>query len=83
MDFSSHPAAQGSIPEIFSEANQWRWLEESGQWPEKFNGAHLVLASGKLVLPKLGFARHLSLYIGFEPKYNSPALLIAPIDESF
>ena len=85
---ASHQAAPGSIPSIsrgkiidVAEAN--KWLEDSGQWPENFNGTHLVLASGKLVLPKLGFARHLSLFMGFQPKYNSPALSIAPVSKSY
>ena len=35
-----------------AEVNQWLWLEESGQWLENVETAHLVLASGKLVLQK-------------------------------
>ena len=35
-----------------AEVNQWRWLEESGQWHENVNRTHLVLVSGKPVLPK-------------------------------
>ena len=61
------PSAPGLIPSIPSipefifrgnkivnvaEGNQWRWLEESGQWLESVDLNHLVLASGKLVLPK-------------------------------
>ena len=59
----SDPAATGlipNIPEIFSvekivdvaEVNQWCCLEESEQWLENVDRAHLVLASGKLVLQK-------------------------------
>ena len=33
-----------------SEVNQWRCLEESGQWLENVDRTHLVLASGKPVL---------------------------------
>ena len=55
------PAAKGlipSIPEVFSnkrivnvaEVNQWRCLEESGQWLENVAQTYLVLASGKLFL---------------------------------
>ena len=33
-----------------AEANQWRCLEESGHWLENVDRAHLVLASGKLVV---------------------------------
>ena len=32
--------------------SQWRWIEESGQWLENIDQTHLVLASGKPVLPK-------------------------------
>ena len=35
-----------------AEVNQWRCLEESGQWLEDVAQTHLVLASGKLVLQK-------------------------------
>ena len=31
---------------------RWCCLKESGQWLENVHGAHLVLASGKLVLQK-------------------------------
>ena len=48
---ASHPAAPGSIPSVaVAEVNQWRWLEESGQWLENVDRTHLGLASGKLVL---------------------------------
>ena len=51
------PAALGLIPSIpqkiaeekivnVAEVNQWRWLEESGQWLENFDQTHKVLASG-------------------------------------
>ena len=57
------PAATGSIPSIpgvfsveiivdVAEVNQWCWLEESEQWLENVDRAHLVLVSGKLVLQK-------------------------------
>ena len=36
----------------FALVNQWRWIEESGQWLENVDQTHLVLASGKLVLQK-------------------------------
>ena len=35
-----------------AEVNQWRWLEESGQWLENVYQSHLVLDSVKPVLPK-------------------------------
>ena len=35
-----------------TEVNQQRWLEESGQWLINVDRTHLVLASGKPVLPK-------------------------------
>ena len=35
-----------------AEVNERRWLEESGQWLENVDQAHLVLASGKPVLQK-------------------------------
>ena len=55
------PAGPGSIhrvPDIFledrivnfAELNQWCCLEESGQWLENVNRAHLELATGKLAL---------------------------------
>ena len=58
------PAAPGSIPNVpqkisqgknvsVSEVNQWRCLEESGQWLENVDRTHLVLGSGKLVLQKV------------------------------
>ena len=57
---ASHPAAPGLIPQknqrkIFNvaEVNQQRWLEERGQWLENVDLTHLVLASGKPVLPKI------------------------------
>ena len=28
-----------------AEVNQWRWLQESGQWLENVDRTHLVLAS--------------------------------------
>ena len=59
---ASHPAALVLFPAFLkffrgkiinvSEVNQWRWLEESGQWLENVDQTHLVLASGKLVLQK-------------------------------
>ena len=36
-----------------AEVNQWRWLEETEQWFEYVDQTHLVLASGKQVLPKV------------------------------
>ena len=30
-----------------AEVNQWRWLEESGQWLENVDRTHLILASGQ------------------------------------
>ena len=41
--------SDGKIIDI-AEVNQWRWLEESGQWLENVDRTHLVLASGKPVL---------------------------------
>ena len=35
-----------------AEFNQWRWLEESGQWLENVDRTHLVLAISKPVLQK-------------------------------
>ena len=35
-----------------AEVNQWRWLEESGQWLENVDRTHLVLAIGKPELQK-------------------------------
>ena len=58
------PAALGSIPSIpqknsqeqivdVAEVNQWRWLEESGQWIKSVDQTHQVyLAGGKLVQQK-------------------------------
>ena len=52
------PAAPGLIPSALpkivnvAEVNQWRCLEESGQWPENVDRTHLLLASGKPVLQK-------------------------------
>ena len=40
---------RGKIINI-TEVNQWRWLEESGQWLENVDRTHLVLVSGKPVL---------------------------------
>ena len=56
-------SSQGSIPGIpkiiseekiigFTEVNQWRSLEENGQWLENVDRTHLELASGKPVLQK-------------------------------
>ena len=61
--FLPDPTAPGSIPSVpksllkkdvvnATEVNQWRCSEESGQWLENVNRTYLVLASGKLVLPK-------------------------------
>ena len=56
------PAALGSIPTVtpkiiseekivnVTEVNQWRCLEESGQWLESVAQTYLLLASGKLIL---------------------------------
>ena len=56
------PAAPGSIPRVpkkiqkkndrCCEVNQWRWLDESGQWLEIVDQTHLVLAGRKAVLQK-------------------------------
>ena len=47
------------FPKIFKikiidvvEVNQWRWLDESGQWLENVDRTHLVLPSGEPVLQK-------------------------------
>ena len=50
-----------------AEINQWRCLEESGQWLENVDGTHLVLASGKLELQKilLQFPQHPPWTSGF------------------
>ena len=36
-----------------AEVNQWRCLEDSGQWLENVDRAHLALTSGKPVLQKI------------------------------
>ena len=36
---------------------QWQWLEEKGQWLENVDRTHLVLGSGKPVLPKKNFIK--------------------------
>ena len=38
-----------------AEFNQWRWLEETGQWLENVDQIHPVLANGKPILQKLKF----------------------------
>ena len=41
------------IPKNFQRKNyQQRWLEDSGKWLKNVAQTHLVLVSGKLVLPK-------------------------------
>ena len=35
-----------------AEVNQWRCLEESGQWLENADPSHQIVASGKPVLQK-------------------------------
>ena len=40
-----------------AEVNQWRWIEESGQWLDNDIQTHLVLASGKPVLQKTDSSR--------------------------
>ena len=35
-----------------AEFNQWRWLEETGQWLENVDQIHPVLANGKPILQK-------------------------------
>ena len=54
---ASHPTAPGLIPSIpkiinVAKVNQWRYLEESGQWLEHVDQTHLVLDSGKPVQQK-------------------------------
>ena len=47
----SSPNFRAKIVSV-AEFNQWRCLEESGQWLENVNRTHLVLACGKIVLQK-------------------------------
>ena len=58
------PAAPALIPNVpkknseenfvnVAEVNQWRCLEQSGQWLENVDWTHLALASGKVVLQKV------------------------------
>ena len=42
---------RGKIIDV-AEVNQWRWLEESGQWLENVDQNQLVLARGKSVQQK-------------------------------
>ena len=60
---ASQLAAPGLIPSIpkknseeklsmLLRLNQWRWLEESGQWLENVALSQIALASGKPVLQK-------------------------------
>ena len=45
-----------------AKVDQWRWLEESGQWLENVDQTHLVLASGEPVLQK-SWSYYFSIFI--------------------
>ena len=43
-----------------ADVNQWRCLEESGQWLENADPSHQIVASGKPVLQKTNTKVHFS-----------------------